>query len=251
MERKEKLNLRGWRARIGLVVPSVNPVAEVEMHTLCPMGVTVHTARTLGEREEWTDEGIKKHWDKMIENLEKAALELSTAKVDAIAWVCTSGSFFGGPGWDKKLIKKMERISETPATTTSTCMVEALKEMKVKTAAVATPYPPLGSKLLKEFLEGNGVKVVNIEQHTFPTMGELFEAPPEMVYRLVKKVNRPEAEAIFISDTAFPTIEIIGDLESDLGKPVISANTATFWGVLRKAGIRDSIKGYGRLLEKI
>ncbi|MGA0314819.1 MAG: hypothetical protein ACO3MJ_05430 [Alphaproteobacteria bacterium] len=37
-------------------------------------------------------------------------------------------------------------------------------------------------------------------------------------------------------------------LEEKLGKPAISSNTASFWHSLRKAGVKDKIPGYGKLL---
>ena len=35
----------GWRCRLGLIVPSLNVVAEPEMRRLAPDGVSVHSAR--------------------------------------------------------------------------------------------------------------------------------------------------------------------------------------------------------------
>jgi maleate isomerase len=35
----------GWRARIGLIVPSSNTVCEMEFQQMAPAGVSVHTAR--------------------------------------------------------------------------------------------------------------------------------------------------------------------------------------------------------------
>jgi maleate isomerase len=64
------------------------------------------------------------------------------------------------------------------------------------------------------------------------------------------RVDGKENEAIFISCTNFRTIEIIQELEEATGKPVISSNQATLWYALRKLGLKDSIKGYGQLLEQ-
>ena len=41
-----------------------------------------------------------------------------------------------------------------------------------------------------------------------------------------------------------------GALESELGKPVITSTQATLWQLLRSAGIRTRIEGYGQLLSQ-
>ena len=48
--------------------------------------------------------------------------------------------------------------------------------------------------------------------------------------------------------TDFATADVLAPLEAELGKPVISSNSAGLWAALRKAGINDPIEGYGRLL---
>jgi maleate cis-trans isomerase len=44
-------------------------------------------------------------------------------------------------------------------------------------------------------------------------------------------------------------MEVIERLERDLGKPVISSNTASMWKLLQLAGIKKRIKRAGRLFE--
>jgi len=41
---------------------------------------------------------------------------------------------------------------------------------------------------------------------------------------------------------------MIDKLEKELGVPVISSNTATFWAMMKRAGTKRKLKGYGRLL---
>ena len=65
---------------------------------------------------------------------------------------------------------------------------------------------------------------------------------PSSAYISAKEVGVPEAEVIFISCTAWRTIEIIDLLEKDLRKPVITSNQATMWAILKKMGIRAELK---------
>jgi maleate isomerase len=61
----------------------------------------------------------------------------------------------------------------------------------------------------------------------------------------------PEAQGIFISCTNFRTIEAIGRLEEEFKMPVISSSTATFWAMMKKAGVKKRLEGYGKLLLEI
>jgi maleate cis-trans isomerase len=76
----------------------------------------------------------------------------------------------------------------------------------------------------------------------------IFDETPERAYRLGRAVDKPAAEAVFLSGLGMPTIPILETLEQDLGKPVISAASAMMWKALQLAGVRHHIAGYGRLL---
>lgn len=54
----------GFRARLGLLIPSTNVAAEVEFYTMAPPGVTFH----FGRLEHRPDLGIEKY-ERMVEEL--------------------------------------------------------------------------------------------------------------------------------------------------------------------------------------
>ena len=92
----------------------------------------------------------------------------------------------------------------------------------------------------------HGLEILEIKG--FGTVTVRSEIMPENTYRLAREIDTPKAEGIFISCTNLRTIEIIETLEQDVKKPVISSNQATFWKLMRLAGVGSPIKGYGRLL---
>jgi maleate isomerase len=71
--------------------------------------------------------------------------------------------------------------------------------------------------------------------------------PLDRIYRLARQVDTPDSDGVYIACTGFRSLEIIEDLERDLGKPVISANQATMWDALRLAGVQVHEAGLGRL----
>ncbi len=71
----------GWKARIGLILPSLNAVMEPEFNTMAPAGISVHATKLLHRPGISIDE-LKK----MAEGTEQAAELLATAGVDIISY---------------------------------------------------------------------------------------------------------------------------------------------------------------------
>jgi len=232
----------GWRARLGVIIPSLNVVTEPEFSLMAPKGVTCHY-----QRFSFTGGGIEvlKELGKLVPD---AAEEISHVRPSAVAMCCTAGSFAGGRGYDEMLIQKMkERNGNLPTTTASTSVLDAFNKLGIKKISMAVPYLEEIAKTERKFCEDNGIEVLSLKWLNKDGF-EMNEIPYEMVYNLAREANEPESEAIFISCVALHTIEIIDQIEQDMKKPVITSNQATMWNLLRLANIHEKIEGYGKLL---
>jgi maleate isomerase len=234
--------MKGWRAKLGILVPSSNTTMEPELCDLLPRGcgISIHSSRI--KITEDTEEQIKN----LINYVKDAADLLKDADVDIIAFGCTGGSFIGGLGYDERIIKLINDTAKVPATTTSTSVIKALKELGISTISVVSPYESWLNEKLKWFLEAHGFNVLKIRG--LGIRKDIAHVHPELVYRFAKKSFDPCSDGLFISCTDFRTIEILDLLEHDLGKPVISSNQATLWDMLKTLGIKINIQGYGKLL---
>ena len=233
----------GWRARLGVLVPSINKTMEPEMCQMAPKGVSVHFSR-LRQREDTVEE-LKR----MAADVPRGAAELADAEVDVIAFGCTSGSLLGGRGYDEDLIKQIESVSHIPAITTSTAVISAFKELGVKNLCIATPYQDEVNKKEAQFLRSHGFKIIRMKGLSCKGP-ETADLSPRLVYRHAKTVFKPEADGLFISCTDLRTFDILQSLEYDLNRPVVSSNQATLWMMLKKAGIREPVEGLGALLRE-
>lgn len=234
----------GARAKIGLIYPSPGWVMEPEFYAMSPEGVITSTTRI--SLLETNSEQLALLGDQSIE----AARLLSQGPIDVIALGCTSGSFIGGSKYDNDLVKGMvESSGGIPSITTSGSVVAALKAFDVKKIAVATPYIEEVNERGKNYLEENGFEVTNMIGLNLLYDRQIDSQPYETVYKLAKDVDTEDAEAVVILCTGLRSIGVLEHLEKDLGKPVISAIQATFWHALRTSGVKDSVKGYGSLLE--
>ena len=232
----------GWRARIGILVPASDTTCENEFRKMAPEGVSIHVSRMAFPGTN-TPEALSR----LIDEAEKAAKLLIPAFVNAIAFCCTSGSFIKGPGYDQEIIRRIKRVFPGTVTTTTTSVIEAFKALDIKRVAVASPYIDEINQALKRYLESVGIEVVSIKGLGIVKDTEVGKLTPEVAYELAKKIDRPEAQAVFISCTNFRSLEVIDILEKDLEKPVVTSNQATMWNLLRLLDIHGSIKRYGEL----
>lgn len=239
------LEVIGWRAKIGVIVPSCNTVMETELFQMVPEGVSVHFARARSVRD--TPEELQR----LVDEVPHAAQELADAKVDIIAFGCTGGSFFGGPGYDQKVIKAIGDSAGIRGTTTSTAVVAALKTLRLSRISVATPYEDWLNEAEVKFLRSHGIEVERIKGLGIPDPQMLERQVPQVAYGLAREVNAEKAQGLFISCTDFRNIEIIDVLEHDTGKPVVTSNQATLWMCLLLLGIKPEIKGYGCLFDHL
>jgi arylmalonate decarboxylase len=237
----------GWRGRIGLVSPSTNTTLEPEFWRLAPEGVSVHVARVYqaGPQEPST-------YRRMADDIATAATLLATAEVDVIAFGCTSCTYFVPP---EEIRATMAEKARCPTVLTADAVVDALRALKVRKLALASPRTEFVTQRELKFLADSGFEVVAARSLGLGATEEerryIGRVPTETLYRLALSVNRPEAQAVFVTCTQLPTLPMIERLEAELGKPVITSNQATFWRCLQHIGMTAPIKGFGRLLDPL
>ncbi len=230
-----------WERKLGLIVPSWNTVMEYEFQRMAVPAMSVHTMRISHTAD--TEENLT--W--MGTQVPAAATLLAHAKVGVICYGCTAGGFLEGPGYDQQIIREIENATGIPGATTAAAVVDALRALGARRVSVASPYEPWLNDKLQSHLKECGFEVLAIQG--FGTQAHATFTP-EQNAALVAEVNRPEAQAIFISCTNFRTLEIIEPLEAKLGKPVVTSNSASVWKMLRLLGDRRDIPGGGRLLRE-
>lgn len=231
----------GVRAKLGYLIPSVNLAAECQFQVMAPQGVSMHFTRLklVGSSEE--------ELRAMAEGLEPAVALLKDAGVTLITFHCTAVTTFA-PGMDEKLIERIRRASGLPATATGRAIVTALNALNAKKIVLVTPYPMHVNIKEEAFLRANGFEVLANWAEGIANGLDMFAAEAELWKRRTLEHRRPEADAYFISCAQIKSPEVVDELERELGKPVITSNTAAFWHSLRLSGVEDRIEGFGRLL---
>jgi maleate isomerase len=89
--------------------------------------------------------------------------------------------------------------------------------------------------LLHDYLEQDGVEVVS--SNYLDKENGIARISHDTVRYLARTVDRPGADAIFLSCTNLRTFDIIEELEEALGKPVLSGNQDMMWAALAVADL--------------
>jgi maleate cis-trans isomerase len=208
--------------------------------------VSVHFSRLVARGPAGTHHGQEERNRSQIEHIDESASLLAMVKPNVIVLAHTATSYTLGRSAEAALLQRLQAQYAIPFATAFGSVAAALGELGVERVALGTPYNEETTLKGKAHLEEHGFDVVS--HGRLENVTNIYEQTTERAYRLGREVDTPQAQAVFLSGTGMPTIQILEALEQDLGKPAVSANSAMMWHALRLAGVRHPISGYGRLL---
>ncbi|HEX6769669.1 MAG TPA: hypothetical protein VF208_09985, partial [Candidatus Binatia bacterium] len=167
-------------------------------------------------------------------------------KVDGLV---LTGGFIGlfNPGIDVKVCEAIQ----LPVATAVSSAVAALNVYQVKSVLLMTPFDAKSDAVIEAHLNSLGFTVYLGPAFEGRKAGSGVDLTPDELFDLVVNTYRgyPPSDAIYFQGATMDPLPIIQRLENELIVPVIASNPAMFWNVLSKLGVKDSVKGYGRLLD--
>jgi maleate isomerase len=237
----------GWRATIGFMLPASCTVFEQDFIKITAglPGVIGCASRMLLKSTD--ADGLRD----MNTHIDECAEELAAVDPDLVIYMCTSGSFLEGNEWEQEIRERIRRISKAPiVTSTSQSVLEALKAQKMFKVAMWTPYDQRVTEQEVKWLESNDIKVVDYQYGDIYHNLDRGAQPPERTFFRLRRLDHSKADGIFQSCGNIRGVEVLGQLEEDIGKPVVNSCQATTWFALRSLGITAKIAGFGSLFEK-
>jgi len=233
--------------RLGVLVPAGNPTIEPELYRMAPAPVTIHFARldTLACEPGGAD-GMVERTLGYLDSLPAAARSLAAVKPDVVVLAHTAVSYLTGFAGETALRERLAALAGTRALTAAGAILAALRHLGVRRVALATPYPDVIAKAGRAYWDAAGLAIVAHRQLDGVT--NIYEETEERAYLLGRAADTREAEAVLISGTGLPTAGIVERLERDLGKPVVTSQTATLWCALKTLAVNEPVHGFGRLL---
>jgi len=230
--------------RIGLLALSTDLTIERDFQSIChslPINLFVNR---IHNENPLTKENLLKMYDQLESITEKI---LPGEKINTVAYGCTSGTIVIG---EDKVKEKIQLAKPgCHVTTPITSAIKAFNKMNVKKIAVFTPYPESVNKTISEYLIKKNINVMSFSTFNLDLDVDFARVDPKYLSEILTKLNINDADALFVSCTALPALEILDEVEKKINKPVFSSNQTLIWDTIRSVGCKSLVEGYGKLLK--
>jgi len=235
------------RARLGLIIPSVNRMTEPQFNHYAPEGLGIHVARgrVAGQPGKTVAD--------LTDEIAHAAGTLADAGPDLIVFHCTHTSMKEGAEGEARIIDLIRRTTGIEALSTSSLVNDALHALGLTKLVVLSPYQSNADIIT--YLNAAGFTVVGDVALQCASAAAFEAVTPQRWLELAVENDTPEADGIFLSCTNTTQIEAVAAIEQALGKPVVNSNQAVLWGCLKrlkpKLGEPRPMPELGRLMRDL
>ena len=117
----------------------------------------------------------------------------------------------------------------------------------IKKIAVFTPYSKKLNDEVIDYFSSQGFDIVTNTYLDIAADYDIGKVDQNFLLKTLSQIQIKNADALFISCTALPVLNIIERLEKELGKPVITSNQSLIWDTLESIGMNKNIRGFGKL----
>jgi maleate isomerase len=233
------------RLRLGLILLATDLTTESDFARLVPADVAAIHATRVTYVNPTTPENLRR----MTPRLEAAAeLLVPGAALDGICFSCTAASVVIG---DDVVAAAVQRARPgVPVITPIAAARAALKALAVQRIVLLTPYVVETTLPMAAHLAGRGFDVVRSSCLGLEDDREMARLEPACLVEAALRADDPRAEALFISCTALSVLDVVAEIETRLGKPVVTSNQASIWAMSHAAGIASVPEGYGSLFAR-
>ncbi len=166
-------------------------------------------------------------------------------KVDCVVYGCTSGTIVSGYDNIKKKINYAK--PDASVTAPSTAALKALKKKNINKLSIVTPYIKSVNDDVVKFFKSNNFEITSNTYFDIESDVDIGKVDQDQLFEILSKIDHKNAEALFVSCTSLPVLNIIEKLEKKLNMTVLSSNQALIWETLENINKNNSIKGYGSL----
>jgi len=236
----------GWRAKLGLLVPSHDTgYGSYEYLVMAPDGVVPLETRIPGRSVGIED------FRSLADGAVAAADMLSDARPDIIDFIPTAPCFVMGAQRERDLVSEIADKTGILSTSGGQSVIDALRFVESDRVVMYTPYTAEVQQLTNGYFGDQGIEVLGSRNLSFVDAASINRVSPYEILSDIVALTRehPEADGVFVVGGCFRTLEIVARLEEIIGIPVVGTQQANMFNCLRLTGVDDELCGFGRLLD--
>lgn len=242
------------RYRVGLIVPSSNTTMETELPQMLARRAeqggetfTFHSSRS--RLHSVTEPELRR----MVDDGERCALEVADADVDVIAYACLVALMAQGPGYHRVSERRLAEAAgsvDVPVVTSAGALLEGVQALGAKRIAVLAPYMKPITQLVVDYIEDAGIEVVDAISLEVAHNLSVGRIDPLSLLDHLDRLDVGDADAVVLSACVqCPSLPAIQIAEERVGRPVLSAATATTFRILESLGLDTAVPQAGSLLD--
>jgi maleate isomerase len=235
----------GWKAKLGLLVPSHDTgYGSYEFLVMAPDGVVPLETRVPGRTV------IVEELESMVAGAVEAAAMLADARPDVIDFIPTAPCFVMGVEREDALVRAIADETGVQATAGGQSVAEALRFVGASKVIMYTPYREDIQDLTDRYFAEQGFDVLGVQNLKFEDPASINRVSPyEILADIVQmKKRHPAADGVFVVGGCFRTLDIVAKLEDLIGIPIVGTQQANMFNCLRLCGVDDRLEGFGTLL---
>jgi maleate cis-trans isomerase len=214
--------------------------------TACPKGVGLIAVTCMVEG--WKEDA----YQRALAQVEACARELGRRACDFIIHGGAPLVLSQGKGFETRLLTQLQELTGAPCTTSIVAAMDAFRDLSATRLAVVDPYPAELNAKMTAYLKDWGFEVASLvslgtsfTESSIASIADIYRAAK----RAIKEAQNPQA--VFIPCANFPVIDVIEDIETDFGLPVISNITSQLYVGFKTIGMRERVTGYGKLMRML
>ena len=240
----------GYRCKFAVVAPSTNTIVQPDMEAFRPEGVTNHFGRIyVPDMPVHNDADFVALVEAIGSTLNDCVDRCMTCKPDYLIMGMSALMFWDGRAASEARMHELAEYAGVGVSCGSFACEAALNLVRAKRIAVISPYQPVSDREVTRFFTDCGFEVAKFRGLKCTSPVNIAHVQPETLRGHLLEMDDDSIDAWVQVGTNLSMVALGRQMEVELGKPVVTINSATYWHALRAVGIPDQFPGHGWLFE--
>ena len=231
---------------VGMVKPTTHGSGSHDaLVKLLPPGVRTHTVYC------GIKDGTVEEFKAVMPDYERGVAEVAALKVDLIHPEGTPPFMIHGYAGEQRTVGGWQDRYGIPVFTSGMNQVRAMKALGAR-RIVGAGYDSITGPMVEQYFCDAGFDVIAIEKvkPTWDEVGLLTNA--QMIDMMADIFRRhPGGQVMYLQGSKWPSLDVVEELEKEIGVPVVQAVAARCWEIQIRLGLRQPVRGYGRLVAEM
>lgn len=235
-----------WRGSVGIIKPTMRLGSIEEFIRLLPDGIGVLPLYVNIRK------GTEAEFKTVLDHFEAHVKTLAEADVDLIHPEGAPPFMVHGYEGERKITDDWERKYGKPILTAAQSQVEAMRALGLRRIVGVTYFRGEINETFARYFRDAGIEVLAMEGMDVD-FDQVQRLASKEVYAHTRQafLKNPGADGIYMLGSGWHVTDIIEMLEQDMQVPVVHAMTARIWAIQYQLHVRETRRGYGKLLAEL